>query len=39
MPKDSPEFIESVKNSVIPEKVKSHNSEDKGFGVILGILV
>jgi hypothetical protein len=37
MSKDSPEFKESIKNKFI--KSRKSNPEEKGFGVILGIVV
>jgi hypothetical protein len=37
MPKDSPEYIESLKNK--SSKIWKSNPEEKDFGVILGIMV
>jgi hypothetical protein len=37
MSKDSAEFIESIKNK--SSKSRKSNPEEKGFGVILGIVV
>jgi hypothetical protein len=37
MSKDSPDFIEYVKNKF--RKIRKSNPEEKGFGVFLGVMV